>query len=196
MYSRCQPLCVGLPSNEVLHNPQFPIATWLKSAGIMEYVTVMVREDKFVLNFVIATLARVSSNRRQMVPYHKPLWSPRVESSRVVRPYWQIFTNVRPHTGSWLILADRLRITGLCVVSQTRCKIEVLPEFALPIIRTRNLMFGSWRPGFCCIVITRGRKSESKTGASCTRTPWLYDRKFSPHLLLSANGVEREVTSR
>jgi hypothetical protein len=32
---------------------------------------------------------------------------------------------------------------GLSVVSQTLCKIDVLPAFALPIIRTRNLNFGS-----------------------------------------------------
>jgi hypothetical protein len=31
---------------------------------------------------------------------------------------------------------------GLSVVSQTRCRIEVFPAFALPIIRTRNRIFG------------------------------------------------------
>ena len=36
------------------------------------------------------------------------------------------------------------------MISQTLCKVEVFPAFALPIIRTRNLMFGlfiSFRQG-------------------------------------------------
>ena len=36
---------------------------------------------------------------------------------------------------------------GLSVVSQTLCKIDVLPAFALPMIRTRNRMSGSRRRG-------------------------------------------------
>ena len=34
-------------------------------------------------------------------------------------------------------------MTGLSVVSQTLCKIEVLPAFALPIMSTLNLTFGA-----------------------------------------------------
>lgn len=36
---------------------------------------------------------------------------------------------------------------GLSVVSQTLCKIDVLPAFARPIISTRKSIFGSWRGG-------------------------------------------------
>ena len=60
MDSRCQSLCSGLSSNKVLHNPQFLIATRLKSAGIMEHIAIMVREDEHVVNIVIATLAQGS----------------------------------------------------------------------------------------------------------------------------------------
>ena len=38
-------------------------------------------------------------------------------------------------------------ITGLSVVSQTLCRMDVLPAFALPIMRTRNRMFGTRRRG-------------------------------------------------
>src|SRR6266702_4204275 len=41
---------------------------------------------------------------------------------------------------------------GLSVVSHTLCKMVVLPAFALPIIRTRNLIFGIRRRG-CCVSI-------------------------------------------
>jgi hypothetical protein len=34
-------------------------------------------------------------------------------------------------------------MTGLSVVSQTLCNIEVLPAFALPMMRTLNLTFGA-----------------------------------------------------
>ena len=34
-------------------------------------------------------------------------------------------------------------MTGLSVVSQTLCKIEVLPAFALPMMSTLNLTFGA-----------------------------------------------------
>ena len=34
-------------------------------------------------------------------------------------------------------------MTGLSVVSQTLCKIEVLPAFALPMISTLNWTFGA-----------------------------------------------------
>ena len=41
-------------------------------------------------------------------------------------------------------------MTGLSVVSQTLCKIEVFPAFALPMMSTLNRvpgMRGRWRPG-------------------------------------------------
>jgi hypothetical protein len=41
---------------------------------------------------------------------------------------------------------------GLSVVSQTRCRIDVFPAFALPIIRTRNWIFGI-RRGVCAVDI-------------------------------------------
>src|SRR6266404_7476023 len=40
-------------------------------------------------------------------------------------------------------------MVGLSVVSQTLCKIVVFPAFALPMTRTRNLMFGI---GWDCFV--------------------------------------------
>src|SRR6266571_3756927 len=41
---------------------------------------------------------------------------------------------------------------GLSVVSQTLCKMDVFPAFVLPIIRTRNRIFGIRGRG-CCVSI-------------------------------------------
>jgi len=44
-------------------------------------------------------------------------------------------------------------VVGLSVVSQTLCKIVVFPEFALPMMRTRKLIFGIGRDCFVSIRI-------------------------------------------
>jgi hypothetical protein len=47
-------------SNEVLHNLQFLVVSRLESAGIMKNITVMIGENKLVLNAVLATLGEGS----------------------------------------------------------------------------------------------------------------------------------------
>ena len=49
-------------------------------------------------------------------------------------------------------------MTGLSVVSQTLCKIEVFPAFALPMMSTLNWTFG-----------TRGRGAGAGAGAGSRR---------------------------
>jgi hypothetical protein len=56
----CQLVFSRLSSNEVLHNLQFVVVSRLKSAGIMENITVMIGENKLILNAVLATLGDVS----------------------------------------------------------------------------------------------------------------------------------------
>jgi hypothetical protein len=56
----CQSVLPGLLSNKVLHNPQFFVVSRLKSAGIMKNITIMIGENKFVIDPVIATLCEES----------------------------------------------------------------------------------------------------------------------------------------
>jgi hypothetical protein len=44
-----------------LHNPELIFTAGLKSAGVVENITVMVREDKFVFDVMFATLQAGSS---------------------------------------------------------------------------------------------------------------------------------------
>ena len=56
MQSKTQLLFSTLASNEVLQNPEFVYATCLDSARIVENVTLVIGEHKFVINAVLASL--------------------------------------------------------------------------------------------------------------------------------------------
>lgn len=51
----CSPL-----SNELLHNSQLLVATSLESAGIVEDISLMIGEHKFILDVVLAALTQKS----------------------------------------------------------------------------------------------------------------------------------------
>ncbi len=57
MQSVSQSLFSTLASNEFLQNPEFLYTTRLNSARVMKYVTLMIGEDKFVVDRVLASLA-------------------------------------------------------------------------------------------------------------------------------------------
>ena len=56
---------------------------------------------------------------------------------------------------------------GLSVVSQTRCKTDVFPEFALPITSTRNLItgIGGRLSAICAVRLCAGRLCAVPIGA-------------------------------
>jgi len=56
-----QSLLLGLASDKSLDSPQLMFTARLKSAGVMENISMMVREDEFILNVVMATLSAGSS---------------------------------------------------------------------------------------------------------------------------------------
>jgi hypothetical protein len=56
MQSVAQSLLARPTSDKTLYNPQFVFGAGLKSTGVMENVTLMVREDDFVLYVMQATL--------------------------------------------------------------------------------------------------------------------------------------------
>ena len=61
MQSVLQSPHLRLAGDETLDSLQFAFTTCLKSTGVMENISPMVREDEFVLNIVIATLSTESS---------------------------------------------------------------------------------------------------------------------------------------
>src|SRR6266404_2995023 len=61
-------------------------------------------------------------------------------------------------------------MVGLSVVSQTLCKIVVFPEFALPMMRTRNAMFGIGRNCFVSIAfVSIGERQSQESGIDLKR---------------------------
>ena len=70
MYSVSQSPFFRPLSNKCLHNPQFLVATSLEPAGIMKDVTVMIGEHKFILDAMLATLARGSGTAEAQYECH------------------------------------------------------------------------------------------------------------------------------
>ena len=52
-----QSLLPRLASDKFSDSPKLDLAAWLKSAGVVENVSIMLREDEFILNVVAATLS-------------------------------------------------------------------------------------------------------------------------------------------
>ena len=56
-----QPLLPRLASDKFLDSLQLVLTACLKSTGVVENVSIVVREDEFILNVVLATLSAGSS---------------------------------------------------------------------------------------------------------------------------------------
>jgi hypothetical protein len=61
MQSVLQSHLLRLAGDEFLDSVQLAFTARLKSTGVMENISLMVREDEFILNIVMATLSAESS---------------------------------------------------------------------------------------------------------------------------------------
>ena len=138
-----QSLLLRFASNKFLDGLQLVCTACLKSARVVENVSSVVRKCEFIVDVVKATLSTGSS------------WSAVAERICASKSnlYCGFEHNLDGRWWDWKYHLERahtwpppdgpdLWITGLSVVSQTLCNIEVLPAFALPMISTLNWTSG------------------------------------------------------
>ncbi len=142
MQSILQSLLPRLTTDEILDDLHLVLTATLKSAGIVENITLMCRENEFVLDAMHAAL-------------QLKLWSAVSNKTKVVEP--------RERTRPRVLHEMSLLMIGPSVVSHTLCKILVLPEFALPVMRTRNWISGIWGWSCCASIMP----CEKEDGSRC-----------------------------